>query len=171
MSVRAAKFVDIPSIAKISEEAHRRSIYASMTTFDDVLCKQLCARSLQRHAQHNYGGTLFLVSETDGEVRGFIIAMLDLVYPCVEELMVTDLIFIFAENANPRDAAQMIRRIIHWAEINPKVIEVHLGVTDVIGGDWKRVARLYERLGLEQCGGMFRKLIHREEQALTMVAV
>lgn len=163
MSVRVAKFVDIPRIAELSAEAHERSIYADLTAFDDVLAKQLCARSLQRHGQLNYGGTLFLVSETDDEVRGFIIGLIDLVYPCLTGLMVTDLIFSFAENADPRDASLMVRRIILWAESNPKVIEVHLGVTDAIGDDWKRVAKLYERLGLEQCGGMFRKLIQHEE--------
>ena len=74
----------------------------------------------------------------------------------------TDLVFTFAENAEPRDAMTMIQRVIHWAEANPKVIEVHLGVTDAIGGDWKRVGRMYEHLGLEQCGGMYRKFITHE---------
>ena len=166
MSVRTAKFVDIPRIAELSAEAHKRSIYAELTTFDDVMAKQLCARSLQRHGQQNYGGTFFLVSETEGEVRGFIIAVIDLVYPCLAGLVVTDLIFTFAENAEPRDASRMIYSIIRWAESNPKVIEVHLGVTDAIGGDWQRVGQLYEKLGLEQCGGMYRKLItHKPIQA------
>ncbi|MCH8134802.1 MAG: hypothetical protein IIB77_02350 [Proteobacteria bacterium] len=171
MSVRAAKFVDIPRIAELGADAHKRSIYAQITTFDDVLAKQLCARSLQRHAQQNYGGTLFLVSETAGEVRGFIIALIDLVYPCFSGLVVTDLAFAFTENAEPRDAAKIILRVIRWAEANPKVIEVHLGVTDAIGGDWKRVGKLYERLGFEQCGGMFRKLMPQPREAQLEVLI
>jgi len=165
MSVRAGKFVDIPRIAEISAYAHERSIYGSISTFDEVLVKQLCAQSMQRHGQQNYGGTLFLVSETNGEVRGFIIALLDLVYPCVEELMVTDLIFVFAENAESHDAATMIRQIIQWAEANPKVIEVHLGVTDaMMGSDWKRIGKVYEHLGLFLCGGMYRKFTTHGQQ-------
>lgn len=160
MSVRAARFVDIPRIAEIGAEVHERSIYGPISTFDEILVKQLCARSMQRHGQQNYGGTLFLVSETDGEILGFIIALLDLVYPCVEELMVTDLIFAFTDEADPHDAVTMIRQMIRWAESNPKVIEIHLGVTDArMGDDWKRVGKMYQRLGFERCGGMYRKLI------------
>jgi len=163
MSVRAAKFVDIPRLVELGAEAHKRSIYAKRATFDIELAKQLCARSIQRHAQQNYGGTLVLVSETDGELCGFIIALVDLVYPCLSEFVVTDLVFTFTYNADPRDAATMVKRVTFWAEANPKVIEVHLGVTDAIGSGWHRVGRLYERLGFEQCGAMYRKLIQREE--------
>lgn len=164
MSVRAAKFEDIPAVAAIMRKAFYRSAYAEIATFDDIQAKQLCARSMQRHGQKNYGGTLFLVADGDSGVVGFIIAMVDLVYPTVVEYTVTDLMFIVDEGASPKDAPEMLRQVIAWAESNPKVIEVHLGVTDAVGSDWERVGKLYGRQGLEQCGGMFRKIIPRGAQ-------
>jgi hypothetical protein len=164
MAVRRANFVDIPRIVAISREAHERSIYANNATFDEIQTKQLCARSIQRHGHTNYCGTLVLVSETSSVVHGFIIGLLDLVYPVLKELVATDLLFIGDDSADPRDAIKMVREVIRWAEGNPKVIEVHLGVTDAVNGDWQRVGALYEHLGLVQCGGMFRMVFDRSEQ-------
>lgn len=156
MAVRAAKFADIPAIVEIYRQGHGRSIYAGKTTFDVQEAKQMMVRSIQRHGHENNGGTLVLVSETDGMVKGFIIGMLDNVYPCVKELMATDLLFIMGEDADASDARKMIKCLLAWAEGNQKVIEVHLGVTSAIG-DWQRTAKFYERLGLSQCGAMFRR--------------
>lgn len=163
MTVRPAKFEDIPEVAGVMQWAYEHSIYADRATFDLVQAKQLCARSMHRHGHRNYGGTLFLVSETDGEVRGFIIGFIDLVYPCLQEFMVTDLGFVLRDDANPADAPRMVNTIMGWAKLNPKVIEVHLGLNDAMTANWTRVAKMYERLGLEQCGGIYRILIERNE--------
>ncbi len=165
MTVRVARFVNIPAIVAIGAYAHERSIYGPISTYDPEMGKQLCARSMQRHGHQNYGGTLVLVSETAGEVRGFIIALLDQVYPCVEELCVTDLLFTGTEDMEPRDAITMIKQVIAWGEANPKVVEVHLGVTDaMMGEEWTRVGKIYEHLGLVQCGGMYRMIFDRTLQ-------
>lgn len=166
MSVRDAKFVDIPRLAELLVEAHQRSIYAAVASLEVVAVKQTFARALHRHGQHNEGATLALVSETDGVIEGFIIGLLDPVYPCLDKLRATDLWFIFSERADGRDAPKMLKQLMAWAEQSPKVIEVYLGVTSAIG-DWARTSKLYERLGLEQCGAMFRREFDRsveEEQ-------
>jgi hypothetical protein len=167
MTTRAANFVDIPHVARLYAEAHARSVYAG-TGFDLIEAKQLFARALNRHGHMNIGGSLFLVSEADGEVRGFMIGILDPVYPCVKALMATDLLFVMGEGADPADARQMIRRLIAWAEANPKVVEVHLGVTNAIV-DWQRTAKFYARLGLEQCGAMFRRGFDRSQKEVRHV--
>ncbi len=165
MTVRVANFADIPAIVAIGADAHKRSIYGPISTYDPEMGKQLCARSIQRHGHHNYGGTLVLVSEIDDAVRGFIIAILDQVYPCVEELMVTDLFFVGDDDMDPRDAITMIKKVIAWGEANPKVIEMHMGVTDAITGEaWTRVGQIYEHLGLVQCGAMYRMIFDRTLQ-------
>ena len=170
MTIRAANFVDIPALVALGAEAHESSIYGAISTYDKETAKQLCARSMQRHGHNNYGGTLVLVSEVDGEVKGFIIAILDQVYPCVEDLSVTDLIFTGTEGMPPRDAIAIIDQVIAWGEANPKVVEIHMGVTDAIKGqDWQRVGKLYERKGLAQCGGMYRRIIDRNQQEVANV--
>lgn len=158
--IRDAKFTDVPRIAELMQEAHKRSIYADTATFDIAEAKQLICRSLQRHGQKNQGATLVLVSEKDGVVEGFMVGMLEQVYPCLKELMCTDLLFILSEGAPATDAKSMLKRLIKWGESNPKVIEIHLGITNAIT-DWERTSKLYKRLGLKQCGGMFQKRIDR----------
>ena len=166
MSVRSALFSDIPRIAEIMYDGHQRSRYAECTTFDEVEAKQLLVRCIQRHGQNNYMGSLVMVSESDGIVKGFIIGILDQVYPCLKELKVTDLVFILQPGADPRDARKMLLRLIKWGERNPKVVEIMLGITDAIG-DWRRVATMYEQANFEPCGGLFRIGFDRGELAKT----
>lgn len=160
MTVRPAKFVDIPFMALLLEDSFYRSIYADKATFDILEAKQLIVRAINRHGHTNYGGSLVLVSETAGTVDGLLIGILDNVYPCLKELVATDLLFVQAEHANPRDGVLMLKNLIAWAEKNPKVIELHVGVASTVG-DWERTAKLYEQVGLERCGAMFRKEFDR----------
>ncbi len=102
MSTRAARFSDIPRIAEIMEDAHKLSRDAEVTTFDDLEAKQLLVRCIQRHGQINYMGSLVLVAERKGAVTGFVIGILDQVYPCLKELKVTDLLFIVLPDSDPR---------------------------------------------------------------------
>ncbi len=168
MTVRAAKFVDIPQMVLLLEEGYRRSIYAGKATFDDQEANQLIRRALPRHGHTNNGGSMVMVSESNGMVDGLMIGLLDNVYPCLKELVATDLLFIQAEHANPRDGVLMLKNLIAWAEANPRVIEIHLGVASTVG-DWERTAQLYERLGLERCGAMFRKEFDRSAQEVRHV--
>lgn len=162
MSIRAAKFADIPRVIEVLREASERSIYARTAEFDRELTRQMLARAMNRHGHHNNGGSMVMVSEKEGVVEGIMVGILDSVYPVFRELMVTDLLFVFSEQAPARDARDMIRALIQWAESNPKVIEIHLGVTSAVG-DWERTGKLYERLGLERCGAMYRREIRHVE--------
>lgn len=168
MTVRNAKFADIPAIIGIMDRAHRRSVYADCT-FDREAARQLLVRSIQRHGHMNYNGTLVLVSQSRGAVRGFTIGIIDHVYPCLAEYRVTDLFFIFDEDADPRDAARMVRSLKVWAEDNPKVHEIVLGATGAMA-DWQRVGRLYEREGMERYGGMWRRVFSRPQEVQACLA-
>lgn len=160
MTVRPAKFVDVPGIIRVYEDGFQRSIYADRATFDASEAKKIIAQAIHRHGHTTNGGTLVLVSENEGQVEGFIVGLLDSVYPGLKELMATDLLFIMSTKANPRDASTMLKQLASWAEANQRVIELHLGINDAIG-DWNRTAKLYERLGLIQCGAMFRRSFKR----------
>lgn len=160
MSVRAANFSDIPEVVRLMREAHQASRYAETATFDADEATQLCREAMNRHGQHNYGAKLFLVSADGGHVQGYFIGFMDKIAPALKELAAVDLLFYFNEDANPLDAAMMIKEHAAWALAAPKCIEIHLGATDAIG-DWQRVGKLYKRLGLDLCGGMWRRSIDR----------
>lgn len=157
MTARVAKFADIPQIVDVMQDAHRLSRDAHLTTFDETEAKQLLMRCIQRHGHTNYLGTLVMVSESpvNREIRGFMIGILDQVHPCLKELKATDLFFIMQPDAPLRDARKMLLSLIDWARDNPKVIKILLGMTDDLA-DPEKVSRLYESVGLESCGGMYR---------------
>jgi GNAT superfamily N-acetyltransferase len=84
--------------------------------------------------------------------------------------MATDLLFVMKPGAGPGDARQMVKELIAWAEKNPRVVEVHVGVTNAIV-DWERTAKFYERLGLERCGAMFRREFDRSQKSVQAAGV
>lgn len=163
MTIRIARYSDIPRMLEIYQDAHERSIYAENVTIQKTAFKQLMARSMQRHGQHNEGGTFMLVSADDnsGEVHGFMVGLLDTVYPCTNELLATDLLFLCQPEADPYDAPRMVRALMRWAEKSDKVIEIRLGVTGAVG-DWERTSKLYTRLGMEPYGAIFRRGLDNE---------
>lgn len=154
--IRSAKYVDIPRLVEIIESQHGKTYYAHNTAIDPVMAKQFLVQCIQRHGHINYGGCLVLVSEKAGIVEGFIIGVLDQIYPVSPALRATDLFFLLTDQAPKTDAVKMIKRVVAWGESCPKVVEVFLGVSDVLG-DWLNTAKLYETLGLHQCGGLFRR--------------
>ena len=65
MTVRDAKFAEIPQIADLLVEAHGRSRYAGTDVQVDVReTKALLSRSIQRHGGEHIGSTLVLVAQT-----------------------------------------------------------------------------------------------------------
>lgn len=163
MSVRAANFSDIPQIVEIMRRGHARSRYAELAEFDSDEAKQLLVRSIQRHGHMNYMGTMVLVSESRDKLRGFIVGIIDQVYPAMTGFKITDLLILFEDGADPRDYPAMIDALMVWGQANPKVVEIMLGVTDAII-DWNRVTPIYTKAGLDQCGGLFRATFDRQTE-------
>lgn len=160
MTIRPAKFGDIPRMAELLAEMHALSCYADRGTFEVRELKGFLMTSIQRHGGSNPGATLVLVAEKAGAVEGFLIGLLDRAYHLMKELYATDIFFWLSARADPRDAIRLIETFMKWAEQNPRVIEVRLGITDAIG-DFERIAVLYRRLGLQQTGVMYGKRFDR----------
>lgn len=154
MTIRSAKFGDIPRLTELMQEMHTRSCYAARATLDVKATKALFMASIQRHGSHHVGGTSVEVAEKDGVVEGFLIGILDRCYHVLSQLMATDLFFYLSERGDPRDAMRLLNGFVTWAKGNPAVIEVRMGATNAIG-DFERTSVLYRRAGLERCGEMY----------------
>lgn len=150
MTVRAAQFVDIPRLVDLIQRTHAGSIYAQRCSIDVKLLKATLLHAIEKHGGKKCGSSLVMVSEEAGIVTGLLLGLVDRVYVVMDRLYVTDLFYVCP---NPRDALKMLARLLAWAKSIPGVIEVRLGATDAIG-EWARVQRLYERLGMKQSGVM-----------------
>ncbi len=158
--IRPAKFADIPAMAGIMVERYEGSLYARLGEMDMRATKALLTGAVQRHGGHNAGSTLAVVDERDGAVAGFVIGLLDRVYHVGVPLTCTDLFFT-SRPAADFDAVGLAREVIAWAEANPKVVEIKMGVVDTFGTDLDRADAMYRRLGLERCGAIYRRSIER----------
>jgi hypothetical protein len=156
--IRPAAFSDVPAMAAVLREAYAASIYADRATFDEREAKSLFVRALQRHGHKTPGGSFVMVAEQAGAVEGFIIGCLERVYHVLEELMATDLFFLCSARADPHDAGRLLKAFTAWAEANPRVIEIHMGVTNAMG-DWTKAGRLYQRQGFTEAGALYERRV------------
>lgn len=156
MTVRPAKFGDIPRLVVLLKQAHGRSIYARVGNIDEKAAKALLMQSIQRQGLLAAGGTFAAVAEKHAVVEGFLVGIIDRGYHIGDRLMATDMFFYLSEWADPRDAGRLLDAEIAWAAGVPGCVVLRAGVTDAIG-DYRRAARLYERRGFRQSGALFER--------------
>lgn len=160
MSVRPAKFSDIPRLYALLQEGYERSKYREHGTVDEKATKALLMQTVQRHGLKTAGGTCAFVSESGGIVDGMIVGALNRVYFIGSKLMAQDVFFYTSALANPRSAGALLDAFIAWAVANENVFEIKPSATDIIG-DPRRVEKLYLRKGFRQCGAIFERRIER----------
>lgn len=151
MTVRPAKFGDIPRMAALMAEMYERSIYRDDCEFDEKAAKALIMRCIQRHGGAYDGSTFIFVAERAGIVEGFIIAALSRLYGIGTKLSAADTHFYVSKRAHARDAFKLIGAYKAWAADNEQVIEINLCATDAVG-EFQRTEKLYRRCGFEQFG-------------------
>lgn len=156
MITRRAQFADIPRLVELMQEAHGRSKYAERCRVDVDEVKQLFIGALQRDSVRGPGGSCVYVVQADGVVEGVILGMTERIYHFGDKLMATDVLFYVSERAGPRSALNLLAAFEGWASENPRIIEITLGISDVID-DPERLAKVYERRGYAYSGLMYER--------------
>ena len=159
MTIRPARFGDIPRLAELMQEMYERSIYRDDCELDIKATKAMLMQAIQRHGGQYDGSTLLLVAEGSGTVEGFIIAALSRLYGIGTKLMAADTHFYVSPGSYPRNAFRLIEGFTAWAEGNKRVIEIDLCATDAVG-EFRRTEKLYRRKGFKPFGVILSKRIN-----------
>jgi len=154
MTVRTAKFTDIPAILSMLEEMYEKSVYKGRDEIEPREARRLITTSLQRHGQMGPGGACVFVCGPEGAANGFIIGILDRIYHIGKKLMATDLYWYASDDASRKDAIALFDTYCVWADTNPRVLEIKPGATDAVG-DYRRTEIIFKRKGFRQCGSIW----------------
>lgn len=163
MTIRDAKFVDVPRIVALMREQHVLSRYRNTPVqVDEVWTRQFLTQSIMRHGNGQTGGTLVLVAERDGQIEGIFLGILDRILGIGSMLYGTDVFYYLTDKADPRDGLRMIDTFTAWCDGNPLVYEIVPGVTDVFGEEYpEKVGRIYEAKGFRPCGRIYQRETRR----------
>lgn len=155
--IRDARAVDIPAIINFLEDRHALTHYAKDRTasIDVVHTKKLLLMGIQRHGHKSENATWCQVVDNNGIICGLMLATLTRAYAIYNRLMATDLMFITNSMAGPKDAMQLLRNFVMWAERSPACIEVRCGATAIIS-DPERVGKLLRRAGMKSYGSIWK---------------
>lgn len=165
MTIRAAKYGDIPRLTELMIEMYGRSIYRESCGLDIKETKALLMRCIQRNGGKVAGCTLVNVAERAGVVEGFMIAALSKAYGCGTKLIAADTHFYVSSRALARDAFKLIDAFDAWWTSNPEVIEGDLCATDAVG-EFRRTEKLYRRKGYGPFGVILVKRVNREQRSV-----
>lgn len=162
MTIRDAKFADIPAIVMLLQEAYPSSHYAKTGSaeIDVAEAKRLLVTSIQRHGHLHGGGCYVAVAEKNGAVEAFILGTLVRVYSIFNKLSATDLFWLASPRADPRDAIGLMKQMIKWAKTCPHLVEIKCGTTAILE-DPEKAGRILEHLGLEPYGNIYRMEVSR----------
>lgn len=161
--IRAAKAADTMAVIGLMQEAKAKSIYRDVGEIDVKLARQFLARCAHFSGSRNAGGTLYLVSETDGDIRGFFIADFANVYIVGSLLEARDHQTYMSDDADPWDFFRCIAAFDEWWSTNPKCIKGDLSLSNFIPDDGATeiVERAYMRRGYERSAFVFTRRIER----------
>lgn len=154
MTVRFAKFGDIPPLKKLAAEMHARSKYAALATMDDAALRHILQSSINALGRR---AACWVSTDEADRPTGFLVAVTDRVFGIARELYASDVLFYVGAGGKARDAGDLLDTLLVWADAHPGVIETRLGVHDAVGDEWERVGALYERKGLVRNGAMYVK--------------
>lgn len=147
--IRNAVFSDIPKLVSVLEEGHKRSRYAAYKLDKDHF-RQLCFEAVRSGKMY-----LGVVDRGDGPI-GFLMGSIEPLYIVGKVRYATDLFFIGTSGCG-LDVVRLVQDFVQWAESQPNVVEIWLGVTTAIGPDWSKLGRLYQKLGFTQEGAIYQK--------------
>ncbi len=157
MTVRLAKFGDIPRLTELCVEMYGRSIYQDICAIDEKAAKAMFMRAIQRQGGKHEGSTLVPVAERDDVVEGFMVAVLTRIFGIGDALAASDTHFYVSSRAHARDAFLMIDAFEEWAL--PVAVELDLCAIDGVG-EYQRTEKLYKRKGYVPYGAILTKRVN-----------
>lgn len=154
--IRVAKFGDIPRMVQIMRYALTASPYADRCKIDDQEAKRLLFSAIQRHGMTNEAGTFVAVSESAGQVEGYIIGIIQRFYGVTDMLEATDYQWLCTRKVPARDPVKLAKAMHKWAATVPKCIAIFQANIDTLVNP-EPVTRALEAIGMTRCGNVLRK--------------
>lgn len=157
MAIRPATISDVPALLALIQGALDKSEYAGRGELDTDFADAVLRRSMHFNGKCGMGGTLILVSEKNGKVRGYFFAVIDRVYQFGKPLCAQEVHFYLSPGAEPKDAVRILNAFEAWADKSPLVIEKRIGASNFMGEADPRFAALLERKGFKKGATVFTK--------------
>ncbi len=158
--IRPASNSDLATLFNMVGQMHSESEFLKRgIQLSPSLVRSFLTTGVQRHGGHHAGATLFNVVERGGEIQGFMLGILQPIYSVCIPLEAVDF-WLYCTKAAPKIApGLLIDRYIAWAESAPKVKDILLSWTNVVGVDGEKLGRLYMRKGFQRRGEFFARAI------------
>lgn len=162
--IRAARTTDVFRLLELLQFQHDRSRFAGHVGVDAPYARKLLAQAIQRHGNQHDGGALVNVIESGlGVIEAFCVGVLNRVYMIGDMLTAQDMFLVAGPGAPQMSSVRLLTAYAQWASTNPRVYEIQLSHSDALP-EGERMAGLYQRMGFEPCGGIYRRIVQHEHK-------
>lgn len=156
--IRKATNGDLTRLFELVKEMHAKSEFAERgISLSAMLTRSMLIDGVRRSGGTVAGSTFLVVAERSGNVEGFLFGILQPIYSIGVELEAQDLMLYCTKKAPKIAPGMMIDAYIAWASSNPKVHDIMLSWTNVMGVDGQKVSRLYHRKGFAKVGEIWKR--------------
>lgn len=156
--IRLATHSDLPRLFELVMLMYAASEYPGRDIgVSEPAAKALLRDCVARNGRTNDGGVLLNVVEKDGEVEGFMLALIQRIYLIGNRLEAQDAFLFVTDKASRGSGGRLFRAYLKWALANPKVADIAGSWTDVAGVDGEKMNRMFRRLGLRKRGEIWKR--------------
>ena len=104
-----------------------------------------------------------VITNREGVIQAFCVGVLNRVYMIGDMLTAQDMFLVAGPDAPQMSAPRLLNAYAEWASTNPHVYEIQLSHSDALP-EGERMAGLYQRMGFEPCGGIYRRTVQHEQK-------
>lgn len=159
VEIRQARFVDIPEMLRLANEARLVSRFSELCDIDIEAFKAVALEVIGQQADKPGCGVVYVADNGDG-LEGMIVGMVRRLYECLTIYVASDLIWYTDDRADTSTALRLARHFHEWASQVDGSIIIRHGITDSIIKP-ERVAKAFEGMGFRQSGVFYDKEIIR----------
>lgn len=155
--IRPAKVSDLNHLLDLIVETSKRTAYAAIDEVDRAYTRAMFMRAIRFNGGHGDGASLLLVSEKDGKLDGYFLGCNGRLYQVGTRYCAQEIHFYLAPGADERDVLRVLNAFIEWGQSNPRVAELRIGESNVLGEPDGRFAALLVRKGFKPSATVFTK--------------
>ncbi|UWQ30267.1 hypothetical protein [Leisingera sp. M523] len=156
VTIRAARFADIPEITRLCRLALEKSHYCPRFGLDKDALKRVALECIGQHSNKPGSGRI-VVADNGDQLEALFVGFVRPLYECLSALIASNLIWYAQPGASARSAMGVLDHFTEWADRADYPVLHRYGVSDAITNHNAVGALLTRNRGFRLAGGFYEK--------------
>ena len=156
VTIREARFADIPEIIRLCGLALKESRYSPRFGMDKAALKRVALECIAQHSDKPGAGRV-VVADNGEQLEAIFVGFVRPLYECLSALIASNLIWYAQPGCSARSAMGVLDHFTEWADRADYPVLHRYGVSDAITNHNAVGALLVRNRGFRLAGGFYEK--------------